>query len=94
MAVLFGDAPLRVADMVVLHHTVPLASCELFVVIIGETLVLFHKVAHGKAVAHRCGIIHHGYAGTCHCRIIHQLIESILGIGWDAFLQCLATQHY
>ena len=79
VAVLVGDAPLGVADVVVEHHAVPLPTSQHLIIIVRQPLVFRHEVIDGEAIAHRGGIVYHRYACRGHSGVIDQLVESILG---------------
>ena len=86
MAVPVRNGPLGVANVVVEHHSVPFTSSHHLVVMVGETLIFFHEITDGETVANGGGVVDVCYTCTGHCRVIDQLIEGILSLGWNLFL--------
>ena len=66
-----GDGPLGVTNVVVEHHAVPFAACEVFVVVVGEALVFLHEFVDGEAVAHRGTVVDLCHSGTGYNGIIN-----------------------
>ena len=93
VVVLFGDEPLGITDVVVEHHTVPLTASHTFIIIVRQPLVLRHQVVDGQAVAEGGTVVDLRHARTGHRGVIHQLIERILCLGGDLFLQGLAAHR-
>ena len=58
MVVLVWDGPFGIANMIVKHHAVPLATSQPLIVVVRQSLVFLHQVIDGKAVAHGGGVVY------------------------------------
>ena len=78
--VILGHIPVGVADMLVLHHLVPLAAGQCLI-IVAEFLVTGHELLDEHRVT-SCGcVIDERHTGTGHHRVVDQLVISILRVG-------------